>query len=147
MVSGALYALEVKNVGEAGSKVDQAYGGSWMTTAGSMVEFMIHVLARGADQMKVMMKMGTESGGAPGLVAELYCVLACVSINVSEPATGGSKEVGQEPFDSDIGFFRDDPDEIVSSFENAKKWAMEFICTGGIQDGMTVELKRVYCRW
>ncbi|KXS16981.1 hypothetical protein M427DRAFT_30801 [Gonapodya prolifera JEL478] len=75
-------------------------------------------------------RRGGKSGGAPGSWWRSFTER--VSINVSKPAAGGSREVEQEPFDSDIGFFRDDPDEIVSSYENAKKWAMEFIHMGGI---------------
>ncbi|KXS14994.1 hypothetical protein M427DRAFT_32712 [Gonapodya prolifera JEL478] len=75
-------------------------------------------------------RRGGKSGGAPGSWWRSFTERVC--INVSKPAAGGSREVEQGPFDSDIGFFRDDPDEIVSSYENAKKWAMEFIHMGGI---------------
>ncbi|KXS14987.1 hypothetical protein M427DRAFT_57132, partial [Gonapodya prolifera JEL478] len=75
-------------------------------------------------------RRGGKSGGAPGPWWRSFTER--VSIKVSKPAADSSREVEQELFDSDIGFFRDDPDEITSSHENAKKWAMEFIRMGGI---------------
>ncbi|KXS10620.1 hypothetical protein M427DRAFT_36867 [Gonapodya prolifera JEL478] len=164
MVSGALCALEVKKVGEAGSKVDQACG-ELLTRIAAISALLRElddhrrVYGRTYDTRASKRRRsdesddedgnggggmgGGESGGAPGLWWRSFT--AWISISVSEPAAGGSREVGQEPFDSDIGFFRDDPDEIVASFENAKKWAMEFIRMGGIV-GMGLELQRVYCR-
>ncbi|KXS11510.1 hypothetical protein M427DRAFT_434828 [Gonapodya prolifera JEL478] len=44
----------------------------------------------------------------------------------------------QEPSDSDIGFFRDDPQEIEASWDNAKKWVIELVQRGEIL-GMTLE--------
>ncbi|KAJ3329487.1 hypothetical protein HDU93_000912 [Gonapodya sp. JEL0774] len=81
-------------------------------------------------------KRGSGSGGAQDLWRKSFT--GRVSIFSSKAEAGGSREGGQGLFDSDIGFFRDDPDEIVSSYENAKKWAMEFIRMGGIV-GLTPE--------
>ncbi|KAJ3342000.1 hypothetical protein HDU93_003522 [Gonapodya sp. JEL0774] len=46
--------------------------------------------------------------------------------------SGSTGDDGQWPSDSDIGYFRDDPGEIVTSYANARKWAMELIRSGGI---------------
>ncbi|KAJ3331643.1 hypothetical protein HDU93_009580, partial [Gonapodya sp. JEL0774] len=58
-------------------------------------------------------KRGSASRGAQDFWRESFT--GRVSSGYSKPAACGSRDGGQGQMDSDIGLFRDDPDEIVSS--------------------------------